>query len=123
LFPGWNVDVLMVPQLKSANVYGWYSTAWGGMYLDFGVIGALVGILVCGWLAGRVYRRALINGDPGARLLMCYVVAGVIATPLLSIFTISISLLILMSLLVTAWILRPVKSSAAVTPAMNYARG
>jgi hypothetical protein len=28
-----------------------------------------------------------------------------------------------MSLLVTAWILRPVKSSAAVTPAMNYARG
>jgi hypothetical protein len=123
LFPGWNVDVLMVPQLKSANVYGWYSTAWGGMYLDFGVIGALVGILVCGWLAGRVYRRALINWDPGARLLMCYVVAGVIATPLLSIFTISISLLILMSLLVTAWILRPVKSSAAVTPAMNYARG
>jgi len=103
--PWWSVDAVMLPQLKAANVYGWFSTAWGGMYLDFGAGGALVAVLICGWLAGIVYRRALIDGDDGARLLMCYVVAGIIATPVLSIFTISISLPILVSLLVASFVI------------------
>ena len=111
--PAWNVDALMVPQLRAANVYGWYSTAWGGMYLDFGVAGAIAGIFACGWLAGRVYRRAMRSGDHGAQLLMCYVIAGIIATPLLSIFTISISLLILMSLIITTWFMRAAPLSSA----------
>ena len=105
--PSWNVDAVMIPQLKAANVYGWFSTAWGGMYLDFGAIGALVGVLFCGWLAGRVFRGALVNRTDGSRLLMCYVVAGILATPVLSIFTISISLPILAALLITAYFLRP----------------
>lgn len=103
----WDVDALMLPQLKSANVYGWFSTAWGGMYLDFGVFGALVGVLLCGWLSGLVYRRALVWGDDAAKLLMCYVVAGIIATPVLSIFTISISLPILGALLLTSLVMGP----------------
>jgi len=103
--PWWSVDAVMLPQLKAANVYGWFSTAWGGMYLDFGAGGALVAVLICGWLAGIVYRRALVDGDDGARLLMCYVVAGIIATPVLSIFTISISLPILVSLLVASFVI------------------
>jgi hypothetical protein len=103
----WTLDATMLPQLKSANVYGWFSTAWGGMYLDFGVFGALVGITLCGWLAGLVYRRALVGSGDAAKLLMCYVVAGIIATPVLSIFTISISLPILGALLITAFFLGP----------------
>jgi hypothetical protein len=109
VFPSLNVDAIMGQQLRSANVYGWFSTAWGGMYLDFGVWGALVGALFCGWLARRVYDRALVTGDDAGQLLLCYVVAGIIATPILSIFTISISLLILISLIVTAFLLVPVR--------------
>jgi len=105
LTPWWSVDAVMLPQLKAANVYGWFSTAWGGMYLDFGAGGALVAALICGWLAGIVYRRALVDGNDGSRLLMCYVVAGIIATPVLSIFTISISLPILVSLVVAALVI------------------
>ncbi|HEV8537168.1 MAG TPA: hypothetical protein VGR87_15800 [Candidatus Limnocylindria bacterium] len=111
--PAWNVDVVMIPQLKAANVYGWFSTAWGGMYLDFGLLGALVGALLSGWLAGRVYRRALVDHTDGARLLMCYAVAGIIATPILSIFTISISLPILFSLLITSLFMRSARTSPA----------
>jgi hypothetical protein len=107
VLPSVSADAIMIPQLKAANVYGWFSSAWGGMYLDFGVVGALPGVLLCGWLSGRVYRSALVDGTPGGRLLMCYGVAGIIATPILSIFTISISLPILASLAITAALLDP----------------
>jgi oligosaccharide repeat unit polymerase len=107
--PAWNIDAVMIPQLKAANVYGWFSTAWGGMYLDFGLVGALIAVLICGWLAGHVYRSALSARTDGGRLLMCYVLAGIIATPILSIFTISISLPILVSLVITAYALRPAR--------------
>jgi hypothetical protein len=107
VLPSISADAIMIPQLKAANVYGWFSSAWGGMYLDFGVVGALLGVLLCGWLSGRVYRSALVDGTPGGRLLMCYVVAGILATPILSIFTISISLPILVSLAITAALLDP----------------
>jgi hypothetical protein len=107
VLPSVNADAIMIPQLKAANVYGWFSSAWGGMYLDFGVVGGLFGVLISGWLAGRVYRSALVDGTQGGRLLMCYVVAGIAATPILSIFTISISLPILVSLAITAALLDP----------------
>jgi hypothetical protein len=105
--PAWNLDAVMIPQLQAASVYGYWPTAWGGMYLDFGIGGALVAVLLCGWVAGRIYSRALLDGDDRARVLMCYVVAGILATPLLPIFAISISLLILMSLVVTGAFLHP----------------
>ena len=85
---------------------GWFSTAWGGMYLDFGLFGALVAVAICGWLAAMVYRAALSTADDGARMLMCYVIAGIIASPILSIFTISISLPILVSMIITLALLR-----------------
>ena len=104
--PSWNIDSVMIPQLKAANVYGWFSTAWGGMYLDFGLFGALVAVAICGWLAAMVYRAGLSTADDGARMLMCYVIAGIIASPILSIFTISISLPILVSMIITSALLR-----------------
>jgi oligosaccharide repeat unit polymerase len=115
--PGLNIDAVMVPELKAADVYGWFSTAWGGMYLDFGLVGALICAALCGWFAGATYRRALSGSDDGARLLMCYAFAGILASPILSIFTISISLPILASLLLTSWMLRfswPVRVRVAV---------
>ena len=112
IVPGWNLDRFMIPELQAANVYGYWPTAWGGMYLDFGVVGALIATFVCGWLAGVVYSRALRGNDDRARLLMCYVVAGIIATPLLPIFAISISLPILLSLVVTALFLGPGRDRA-----------
>jgi hypothetical protein len=103
--PGVSIDAIMIPELRAANVYGWFSTAWGGMYLDFGIVGAILGVLICGWLAGHAYRRAMTASDDGARLLMCYASAGILASPILSIFTISISLPILVALATTAWLL------------------
>ena len=105
IVPNWNIDAVMIPQLKAANVYGWFSTAWGGMYLDFGLIGALIAVTLCGWLSSRTYHAALAGPNDGARLLMCYVFAGIVASPILSIFTISISLPILASLIITAALL------------------
>jgi hypothetical protein len=121
--PSWNIDAIMIPELQAAQVYGYWPTAWGGMYFDFGVVGALIGALVCGWVAGRIYFRAIGHRDEGAQLLMCYVVAGIIATPFLPIFVISISLLILLSLLITTGVLRAARLRTVALPAAPVPSG
>jgi hypothetical protein len=123
--PSLAIDQRMLTELTSARVYGWFSTAWAGMYLDFGVLGSLLVVLACGYGAGRIYRKALIEGSLAAELMMCYVVAGIVATPLLSIFTISIGLPIFITLGITAFFLRSkpaVERQAAVQPAAAAAR-
>jgi hypothetical protein len=111
--PVFAIEQQMLVELVSARVYGWFSTAWAGMYLDFGLYGSLFAVLACGFASGRVYRKALIEGSLSSELLMCYVVAGIVATPLLSIFTISIGLPIFISLAITAFFLRPKRGAAA----------
>jgi hypothetical protein len=106
LFPAWGLDRLMLDQLIGAEVYGFFSMAWGGMFLDFGIAGALLAIFICGAAAQYFFDRAVINRDPPAQLISSYVLAGIIATPILSMFTISISLPILFSIVVASWFLK-----------------
>jgi hypothetical protein len=99
--PSMSAEPRMTDELREADLYGWFSGAWGGMYLDFGVVGGLLATGICGWVAGRVYDRALRRRDVRYELLMCYVVAGIMVSPVLSLFTISISLPVLAAILVS----------------------
>lgn len=91
---------------QGLDVYGWFSTAWGSMYLDFGWWGALLATFVCGAVSARVYRAALRTRDVAQELVMCYVVAAILVSPTISVFTISISLPVLGSLLVAVAMLK-----------------
>jgi hypothetical protein len=102
IWPQFDVAKTIVSQATEANTYGYFPSAFGCMYLDFGLFGALVGILICGLLAGKIFRWALLTGELKSQLFMCYVIAGIVASPILSVFTISIALPILFALVVIA---------------------
>jgi hypothetical protein len=102
IWPQFDAPRRIISDAAEANTYGYFPTAFGCMYLDFGLIGALVGTLICGLLAGKIFRWSLLTGELKSQLFMCFVIAGIIASPLLSVFTISIALPILFALVVVA---------------------
>jgi oligosaccharide repeat unit polymerase len=104
--PGLSLDARMTRDLRAVGVYGWFSSAWGGMYLDFGAIGAPVFAFLCGWLSGGTYREALRTQRLSSQLFFCYVVGGILVSPVFSMFTISISLPVLVSIALCAILLR-----------------
>jgi hypothetical protein len=100
--PSLSLNDTITSDMQDNGTLGVFTSAWAGMYLDFGRLGAFAAIFVCGWISKRVYRRAIIMQDPGAKLIMCYVTGGIILTPIISPFNPSISLTILGSILVCA---------------------
>src|SRR5262249_49283823 len=92
-------------EAQAAGVFGWFSTAWGGMFLDFGFYGALPVTLLCGFWSERIFRNAVRRHRLAAELIACYVAASILISPNLSPFTVSISLPILSAILCFSWLL------------------
>jgi hypothetical protein len=105
IFPSLSLNADITRDSLATGTYGSFPTAWAGMYLDFGWFGAVIAIFLCGWISGRVYRRALKRQDVGAQLIMCYVIGGILLSPLISPFSASISLPTLASILICAGLL------------------
>jgi oligosaccharide repeat unit polymerase len=106
LFPGLSSERRMITEAQAANTYGWFSSAWGSMYLDFGVAGALFMIAVCGWISEQVFQRVRRRGSLSAQLGLCYTYCGILASPVLSIFTISVSTLFLAAIIGAMYLVR-----------------
>jgi hypothetical protein len=51
-FPGSEQPASMIAALKAAGIYGFYPTVWAAAYLDFGMVGAVIYVLVWGGVAG-----------------------------------------------------------------------
>lgn len=47
--------------LLKENIYGFFAGAWGGFYIDFGLLGCILGVAFWGWFAGHAYRVARHN--------------------------------------------------------------
>lgn len=62
--------------LLEINVYGFFPSAWGSLYVDLGLF-ALAVVLVWGLLSALVYRRALIEQRIEWSLLWPFIVAGI----------------------------------------------
>ena len=71
-------------RLLDANIYGFFSGAWGGLVIDFGYTGAMAAITAWGWMAGRAWGVALrAPGAPAALMLAFWLAASIwsFATP------------------------------------------
>jgi len=71
-------------RLLDANIYGFFSGAWGGLVIDFGYAGAMAAITAWGWMAGRAWGVALrAPGAPAALMLAFWLAASIwsFATP------------------------------------------
>ncbi|MBZ0215595.1 MAG: hypothetical protein K8F25_03495, partial [Fimbriimonadaceae bacterium] len=63
--------------LLKINVYGFFPSAFGSLYVDVKFLGLPVS-LVWGWFAGVVYRKNLAGNDLRWWLLMPFVVLGIV---------------------------------------------
>ena len=103
LIPKASADARITHETIAAGTIGWFSTAWGAMFLDFGLVGGVVATFLCGLLVRGVYRRALRDDDLAGKLLLAFVIAGIAVAPIVSIFTVSSALPTLLALLIAGY--------------------
>ncbi len=51
-FPDSGQPAMMLEELKAAGIYGFYPSVWAAAYLDFGIVGAVIYVLLWGGIAG-----------------------------------------------------------------------
>jgi hypothetical protein len=103
--PGWDPDIIL-QHLSDANVGGLFSTALGSVYLDFGFYGSFVFLFLFGWLSQRVFQIAIFKADVGYGMLMSYVVGWIMVSPVISMFSMSISVYLLVAILIVSRCIR-----------------
>jgi hypothetical protein len=88
----------MNTELKAANVYGFFSTAWAAAYIDFGAAGAVIYILIWGFAAGWAARGTRHSGLATPPLLLTFILASILLSPVQGPLGIATSALILLSM-------------------------
>lgn len=98
------VEAMEVEQ-KAAGIYGFFPTVWGAAFIDFGLVGAIVYVLIWGAVAGwsaAGSRRSDLMTQP---LLLIFVLATVLLSPVQGPLGIANSALVLVSVLATGLML------------------
>jgi hypothetical protein len=90
----------MAIELKAANIYGFFPTVWGGAYIDFGVVGAVIYILIWGFIAGWAAYGTSRSDLAMPPLLLSFVLASVLLSPIQGPLGIANSVLVSVSLIV-----------------------
>jgi hypothetical protein len=91
----------MEDQLKSAQIYGFFPTFWVAAFIDFGFSGAIIYILLFGFLAGWCACGAGRSLLVGPQLLLCFILASIFLSPVQGPLGIGNSFLVLVSLVIT----------------------
>jgi hypothetical protein len=100
-FPDGKQPMKMEAELRSVGIFGFFPTVWTAAFIDFGLIGAIVYILIWGFAAGW--------SDAGTRrtrlitpvLLLTFVLASILLSPVQGPLGVANSALVLLSMLVT----------------------
>lgn len=91
----------MEAQLKDAGIYGFFPTVWAAAYIDFGIVGGIIYILIWGfvggWSSAGARRSALVT----PLLLLVFILASIVLSPVQGPFGVANSVLVFFSLIVT----------------------
>ncbi len=82
-----------------AELTGLFSSAWGMLFVDYGLIGSLIEVFILGWLSGMVYYKAQYRQSLLAKLLFCFVVMSILFSPLSAPFGIGNAALVFVSMI------------------------
>jgi oligosaccharide repeat unit polymerase len=99
-FPESDLLERMHLQLVDSDLFGWFVTAWGALYLDFGLWGAVAAVVLWGGLTGHAYRGFARNRDDGSALLLTFWLSSIMVSPWNSPIGMANSVLILAALVV-----------------------
>lgn len=74
-YPSSHVLADMQANMIETNIYGFYTTVWGALFLDFGLVGAILFIVLWGFVSGVAYKHAKDSSNIGSQLILafCYV--------------------------------------------------
>jgi hypothetical protein len=104
-FPDSQQVATMEGEQQSAEVFGFFPTVWGAAFIDFGIVGAVIYISIwgglAGWSAAGSKRSALMT----PLLLLVFVLASILLSPVQGPLGIANSALVLVSMLVTGFVL------------------
>ncbi len=89
---------------------GFFFTAWGGMYLDFGLWLSPLVAAGLGAITGTLYRRGVGQGSLAAKMLLVFMYVYVLTSPIHSAFTIGNAMQTLMCLIGAAFLVQGLAS-------------
>jgi hypothetical protein len=85
-------------QLKSAEVYGFFPTVWAAAYIDFGAAGAVIYILIWGFVAGYSSLAVRQSMLVMPALLLTFVLTSIVLSPIQGPLGVANSALVLASM-------------------------
>jgi hypothetical protein len=88
----------MTAELKAADIYRFFPTVWAAAYIDFGAAGAVIYILIWGFAAGWSAFGSRHSGLAMPPLLLTFVLASILMSPMQGPLGIANSALILVSM-------------------------
>ncbi len=100
LFPQSDQLSIWKAELQSAGIHGFFPTVWGAAYIDFGVVGAAIYILIWGFAAGWSTFGARHSALSTPALLLTFIIASVLLSPVQGPLGIANSALVLVSIIV-----------------------
>ena len=100
-FPANQILSSMNAQLRSAEIYGFFPTVWAAAYIDFGAAGAVIYILIWGFAAGWSGFGARHSALAMPAMLLTFILASVLLSPVQGPLGIANSAMVLISMLIT----------------------
>lgn len=104
-FPDSNEVAVMEAEQRAAQIYGFFPSAWAAAFIDFGLVGAIVYVAIWGGLAGWSAAGSRHSGLMTPLLLLVFVLASVLLSPVQGPLGVANSALVLVSMLVTGLVL------------------
>lgn len=90
----------MEAEQKAAEIYGFFPTVWGAAFIDFGIAGAVIYILIWGGVAGWCAAGSRHSGLMTPLLLQVFVLGSILLSPVQAPLGAANSALVLGSMLV-----------------------
>ncbi|MBZ0215688.1 MAG: hypothetical protein K8F25_03965 [Fimbriimonadaceae bacterium] len=99
-FPDSGIAARMFEETANANIRGYYTSIWGGSFLDFGLFGGIVYLFLFGLMAGYAWRGTQLGNAKLNPLLLSFCICTVVLSTVNGPLGISNPTLIFGSLLV-----------------------
>ena len=104
-FPNNQQVEAMEAELRAASIYGFFPTVWGAAFIDFGLVGAIIYILIWGVVAGWSAAGSKHSDLMTPVLLLVFVLASILLSVVQGPLGMANSALVLVSLVVTGFML------------------
>lgn len=91
----------METQLKDAGIHGFFPTVWAAAYVDFGIVGGIIYILIWGFVGGWSSAGARRSSLVTPSLLLVFTLACIFLSPVQGPLGVANSVLVLFSMIFT----------------------